>query len=136
MMDRIEPFTPGMIEDIGAMCRCKRYPGESQNDFLGRAILSLHETNGKLSRSLETADELIAGFLKEAPRFPFLGPVMQTCCAIVPLIPLMVLIGLPVILYAVWLGIVCLWPLIEEAGFRLYRRLRPFRFEPAEVRRP
>jgi hypothetical protein len=133
MTDRIEPFTPRMIEDIGAMCRCKRYPGESQNDFLGRAILTLHEANGECTRSLKTADELLAGFLKDA-RHPVLGPLLQSCWAVVPLIPFMFLIGWPVTLYGLWLGIVCLWPVIEEAGFRLYCRLRPADPEEAKAR--
>lgn len=135
MTDRIEPFTPIMIDDIGAICRCKRYPGESQNDFLGRAILSLHETHGECARSLATADKLIAGFLKEARRVPVLGSVMQTCCAVVPLIPFMFLLGRPVVIYALWLGIVCLGPIVAEGGFKLFCRLRPVRSEPAEVER-
>lgn len=133
MTDRIEPFTPRMIEDIGAMCRCKRYPGESQNDFLGRAILSLHNANGECARDLESAYDLIAKLAQDARR-PVLGPLLQSCWAVVPLIPFMFLIGWPVTLYGLWLGIVCLWPLIEEARFRLYCRLRPADPEEAKAR--
>lgn len=134
MTDGIEPFTPKMIDDIGAICRCKRYPGESQNDFLGRAILSLHEAHSENARDLESAYDLIAKLAQDVRRIPVLGPVMQTCCAVVPLIPLMLLLGRPVVLYASWLGLVCLGPVAERAGFRLYCRLRPADPEAAEVK--
>lgn len=127
----VHPHILELIDELGANIGLDRSPGQSPHAYLAQLLWFQKREQGLMVGNLRTATDVIrrsTALLNETLRnnwwYLIIGALLQTFWAVVPLVPLIQLLGGPVTVYAAWVALICLAPVIAKAVFELYWRIR------------